>query len=73
MLDLPRTTGLRCRAGRRGWLPYLRQLHLHVGEHVEEAHDGVPEPAVGQALLVAGAGALQGNTRTASVPRTSQQ
>lgn len=47
-----------------GWLAYLGQLHLHVGEHVQEAHHRVPEPAVGQALLVAGARALRRNTAT---------
>lgn len=37
---------------------YLRQLHHHVGEDVQEPHDGVPQPAVGQGLLVARARAL---------------
>lgn len=39
---------------------YLRQLHHHVGEDVEEADHGVPQPAVRQALLVPRARALRG-------------
>lgn len=37
----------------------LRKLHLHVGENVEKSHHGVPQPTVGQTLLVAGARTLK--------------
>lgn len=37
---------------------YLCQLHHHVGKDMEEADNSVPQPAVGQRLLVARAGAL---------------
>lgn len=38
--------------------PNLSELHHHVGKHVQESHDSVPQAAVRQALLVPGAGAL---------------
>ncbi len=31
---------------------YLRELHLHVGEDVEESHNSVPQTTVSQTLLV---------------------
>lgn len=42
---------------------YLRQLHLHVSEDVEETNHGVPQAAVGQALLVPSARTLQDQQR----------
>ena len=49
------------KAGVRGWMTgaYLRQLHHHVGKDVQEAHHGVPEPAVCQGLLVPRARTLE--------------
>lgn len=41
---------------------YLCQFHHHVGEDMEEANNSIPQPAVGQRLLVARAGALWGGT-----------
>lgn len=41
---------------------YLRQLHLHVGEDVQEAHHCVPQSAVGQTLLVPDARPLKVTT-----------
>lgn len=35
-----------------GWRIYLRQLHLHVRKYVKKAHNRIPQPAVGQALLI---------------------
>lgn len=37
----------------------LRKLHLHVGENMEEADHGVPQPTVCQTLLVSSAGTLK--------------
>lgn len=36
----------------------LRKLHLHVGENMEKADHGIPQPTVRQTLLVAGAWTL---------------
>lgn len=38
---------------------YLRELHLHVGKYMKKTHYRIPEPAVGQALLVASTRTLE--------------
>lgn len=37
---------------------YLSKFHHHMSKDVEEAHNCIPQPAVGQRLLVASAGTL---------------
>lgn len=37
---------------------YLSEFHHHMSEDVQEAHNSVPQPAVGQRLLVTSAGTL---------------
>lgn len=46
---------------------YLCQLHHHVGKDVEEAHHCIPQPAVGQGLLVACTRTLRGDHRVHTV------
>lgn len=41
---------------------YLRQLHHHVGKDMKEPNNSIPQPAVGQGLLVASAWTLRGET-----------
>lgn len=40
-------------------LSYLSKFHHHVSEDVQEADHSVPQPAVGQRLLVPSAGTLR--------------
>lgn len=37
---------------------YLSKLHHHMSKDVQEANNSVPQPAVGQRLLVTSAGTL---------------
>lgn len=41
---------------------YLCQLHHHVGKDMKKANNSIPQPAVGQGLLVAIAWTLKGET-----------
>lgn len=41
---------------------YLCQLHHHVGKDMKKPHNGIPQPAVCQRLLVACAWALTSKT-----------
>lgn len=68
VLDIIRTRGLKVTKATEMMMElieiqmtgaYLSQFHHHVSKDVEEAHDGIPQPAVGQGLLVARAWALR--------------
>lgn len=39
-------------------ISYLSKFHHHVSKDVEEAHNSIPQPAVGQRLLVTSTGTL---------------